>query len=291
MNSYSIDVTSAGFETDVVAASADRLVLVDFWAPWCGPCRALKPVLEKLAVQYAGKFRLAKLNTDEHPDIAQRYAIRGIPNVKAFVGGIVVAELNGAQPESRVREFIDRLLPGPADSARRAAQAALAAGDFELAEAKLGEALEIDPQSAEARIELAELHAARQDLAGAAEIMKGLGEASIGRDLEPRRDALAARITAWENSQALPDAYELAVRMDREPDNLDLRLGLAERLIAELQLEAALSELLSIVKRSRGTANATRESARKAMLRVFTIGADQVDMVARYRRLLAAELN
>ena len=102
------DVSVQDFDEVVIEGSRRAPVIVDFWAPWCAPCRALAPILEKLEGQYEGKFTLVKVNSDENPELAARYGVRGIPNVKAFAGGELVDEFSGALPEPMVREFLQR---------------------------------------------------------------------------------------------------------------------------------------------------------------------------------------
>ena len=120
MTEHSLDIGLADFQQAVLEESKHRPVLVDFWAPWCEPCKSLKPVLEKLAAEYGGKFLLAKINSDDNQELAARYGVRGIPSVKAFIDGEPVDEFSGALPESEVRAFLDRLVPGPADELRAA---------------------------------------------------------------------------------------------------------------------------------------------------------------------------
>ena len=134
------------FQTDVVEASRERPVLVDFWAPWCGPCRVLGPVLEKLEGEAGGRWRLVKVNTDEAPGLMQQFGIRGIPAVKLFADGAVVAEFTGALPEHVLRQWLDEHLPSPARKHAKAAEAAWEAGDRETARAELEAAL-ADPEA------------------------------------------------------------------------------------------------------------------------------------------------
>jgi putative thioredoxin len=280
---HSFDSTAADFDRDVLEASKEVPVVVDFWAPWCGPCRALKPILEKLAGEYDGKFLLAKVNTDENPEIAARYGVRGIPNVKAFVDGKLANEFTGAQPESAVRRFLAAVVPSPAETLRRAAEADVAQGDFDAAEAKLREAIAVDAGSDAACVDLAALLAARQDLAGA--------EAALAAIPEHRRDEratdLLTRIGLERKRATLPDAAVLKAGVDARPEDLAARLAYAERLVVDGAYRPALDELIEVVQRDRGGA---REHARQAILEVFGLAADEPDLVTEYRRRLASAL-
>jgi putative thioredoxin len=283
MSEHSFDSTTASFEQDVLERSKTVPVLVDFWAPWCAPCRVLKPILEKLVVEYGGRFALAKVNTDENPEVASHYGVRGIPNVKAFVDGKLADEFTGALPESGVRQFLERLAPSPGEKLRRAAREAIARGDFEAAESMLREALALDPANAAAHVDLAELLVARQDYDGA--------DAALAAVPEHRRDeraaTVAAKVAVWKRGQSLPALNALKAAVDARPEDPDARLGYAERLAAEGRLQAAMDELIEVVRRDRGE---KREQARKTLVTLFGLAADQPDLVSEYRRKLSGAL-
>lgn len=283
MVEHSFDTDSAGFARDVIEASRAVPVVVDFWAPWCAPCRVLKPVLERLAQEYQGKFRLAKLNTDEHPQIAGEYGVRGIPNVKAFVDGAVAAEFTGALPESQVRQFIEKLVPSPAQVLRRAARDDLWAGRLDEAEGRLREALGLDPALHAARADLAEVLLGRGDPQAAADTLAEVPEF----DRDDRVRQLAARIEVASKARALPDAETLRAAAAANPADLEARLRLAERLVADGDHAGALEAYLGIVQADRGP---LRDRARRGMLDVFQL-LDDADLVSSFRRRLAAELN
>ncbi len=283
MSDHSFDTTSAGFEREVLERSKSVPVLVDFWAPWCAPCRALKPILEKLAVEFEGRFALAKVNTDENPEIATQYGVRGIPNVKAFVDGALAGEFTGALPESGVRGFLEGLMPSESEKLRRAAIAGAAKGDAAAAEATLREAIGLEPANAAARVDLAALLLARDDYAGAEDQLAAVPEEA--RD--ERAAAIAARVALWKRGQSLPDLATLAARVAARPEDLEARLGYADRLAADGRFRAALDELIEVVRRDRG---AQRERARKTMLALFGLAADQPELVGEYRRKLSGAL-
>ena len=283
MNTYSFDTGTEAFERDVLQASTSVPVLVDFWAPWCAPCRALKPILEKLAGEYQGRFLLARVNSDEHPQLSAQFGVRGIPNIKAFVDGKLADEFTGALPESGVRAFIDRLIPTPGEKLRRTARALVTQGDFDEAERHLRSALELEPANHALRLDLVELLLAKNSHAEADALFAPIPE----RERDERADKLYSVLALWKRSQQLPALEELEAKLAANPDDLPSRLALGERLIAGKRYEPALAALLEVVRRDRG---ALRTSARKLMVEVFNLAEDQAGLVSEYRKLLAGAL-
>ena len=280
---HSFETGTEAFERDVLQASEKVPVLVDFWAPWCAPCRVLKPVLEKLAAEYQGRFLLAKVNSDEHPQLSAQFGVRGIPNVKAFVDGKLVDEFTGALPESAVRAFIDRLIPTPGEKLRRTARALVNQGDFDEAERHLRSALELEPDNRAVRLDLVELLLAKNSHAEAEQLFAPIPE----RERDERADRLYAVIALWKKSQKLPSIGELEARLAANPADLQARLALGERLFADRRFEPALAALLEVVRKDHG---ALRPSARKLMVDVFTLAEGQEELVSKYRKLLASAL-
>jgi len=283
MNTNSFETGTDTFERDVLKASEKVPVLVDFWAPWCAPCRALKPILEKLAGEYQGRFLLAKVNSDDHPQLSAQFGVRGIPNVKAFVDGKLADEFTGALPEAGVRAFIDRLIPTPGEKLRRSARALVAQGDFDEAERHLRSALAVEPSNHGARLDLVELLLAKNSQAEADAMFAPIPE----RERDERAERLYSVLALWKRSQQLPALEELEAKLAANPDDLPSRLALGERLLADKRYEPALAALLEVVRRDRG---ALRTSARKLMVEVFKLAEDQPGLVSEYRRLLAGAL-
>ncbi|MBT9567144.1 MAG: co-chaperone YbbN [Thiobacillus sp.] len=280
MSDHDLDVDLADFDRQVIEESRTRPVVVDFWAPWCGPCKSLKPILEKLAVEYGGAFRLAKINSDENQGLATRYGVRGIPSVKAFVNGEAVDEFSGALPEGEVRAFLDRLIPGPADEMRVAARELRAAGDMAGALQKLAEASRLDPDHVGIRLDATEI---MLDLGEADEARRLIG--NLADDVDPRVTQLRARLQFL--GAAGDDPAALEARVAANENDLAARLKLANQAVAAGQYEAGMDQLLEIIRRDRSFED---DVGRTTLLAVFDLlGSDP--LVSLYRRKLASALN
>jgi putative thioredoxin len=279
MTEHSLDVGLADFQQAVLDESKHRPVLVDFWAPWCGPCKSLKPVLEKLAAEYGGKFLLAKINSDDNQELAARYGVRGIPSVKAFIDGEPVDEFSGALPESEVRAFLDRLVPGPADDLRAAAAELRLAGDIPAALQKLADASKIAPDHVGVRLDAAEIMLDLGEADEASRLMAGVAD-----DADPRVPQLRARLQFM--GAAGEDEAALTARVAANENDLEARLKLAKLLVAGGQYEAGMDQLLEIVRRDRSFGD---DIGRKTLLSVFDLLGGG-ELLSRYRRLLASAL-
>lgn len=280
-----IDVTAATFDDAVLHGSQTVPIVVDFWAPWCAPCRTLAPVLEKLAAEYDGKFVLAKVNSDENQALAARFGVRGIPNVKAFVDGRLVDEFSGALPEPAVRDFIERLLPNPGEELRRAAMRDYAVGNATSALSKLDRVAELDPANRLAAVDRAEVLIALGRLEAA---RTALDSVDVLTRQEDRVKGLVARLNIAAGVEGAPDAATLDARITADGNDLDARLLLANLHAASQRYEPALSELLEVTTRDRRFRD---DAGRKQMVALFSILGEENELVARYRRLLASVLN
>lgn len=280
------DVSQADFEEKVVAVSFKQPVVIDFWAPWCAPCKVLKPILEKLAAEYGGKFQLAKVNSDENPEISARYAVRGIPAVKAMVDGKIVNEFTGALPESAVRDWLDKVIPSPAEELRREAQQQAASGDVEGALQLLAEASALDPDDERVRVDAAELLLAKGDAEDAQRLLDTLKAPDILKDARVLQ--LKAQVRLAEMREEGESEAALAAAIAANEDDLEARFKLANVLIASNRPAEGMDQLLEIVRRDRKFKD---DIGRKTLLDVFNLLGGQNELVPAYRRKLAALLN
>lgn len=290
MSAYASDVTAVDFDEKVLAASRRVPVVVDFWAPWCQPCRILKPILEKLAAEYEGKFILAKVNSDENQALAARYGVRGIPAVKAFVDGELADEFTGALPETQIRDFLDRLIPSPAEPLRQEALALAAAGDIAGARQRMVEAINLDPRNDTSYLDYIQLSldtGTPEALAEANELMVVVADRARDRT---RVESLQARLRMASTAGNV-DLAALQARLAENADDHDARLQLANALALRHDYRAALEHLLEIVRRNRRW---NEEAGRKGMLDLFSLLAAQPqydDLVREFRIALARTLN
>jgi putative thioredoxin len=262
-----IDTTTQTFTRDVLDESRKRPVLVDFWAPWCGPCRTLGPIIEKAVAATNGAVRLVKMNIDDHPSIAGQLGIQSIPAVIAFQNGQPVDGFIGALPEAQVKAFIDRVAgpAGPSDAELLVAEGEelLAAGDIPAAAEHFGAALKGDPQSVAAAAGLARALIARGDLDQARQTLALVPESAAN---DPKVAAARAQLELAAQTEKLGDAAPLEARIAADANDHQARFDLALLLNGRGDREAAAEQLLEIVRRSRSWED---EKARKQLLQFF----------------------
>ena len=280
-----IDITIENFQTDLIAASAQTPVLLDIWAPWCGPCKQLGPVLEKLEAAYAGRFILAKLNSDEQPEISgqlsQMFGVRSIPFCVMFAGGQPVDGFVGAIPEAQIREFLDKHVPSEGALEAEAdlvdAEDALAHGDPGQAEAKLQAALQADPQNDTARLDLVKLliEARRLDEAQAA--LAPLAGKINGPVTDARAVAFSHYLAAAQAAPQARDAATLQAVLAANKRDFDARFELAQTHFAAGRFTDAMDELLEILMRDKAWQD---QRARKAYVAVLEVMSKPVPKAA-----------
>lgn len=280
ISDFVIDVTEQTFATEVIERSKTTPVVVDFWAAWCGPCRVLGPILEKVANELNGAFILAKVDVDQNQRLAMQFQVQGIPAVKAFYDGNVVGEFTGALPEPQVRKFIQSLVPSTADLYAKQAYEWEMGNQLPLAVTNYRQALEEQPDHPHALIGLGRtlLKQGQVDegLTVLQKIPEGTREWSVA-------EALIATAQFRQEAAGQSEA-ELRSKVEVDPNDVASRYALASLLAAEQQYEAALTEFLEVVRRDRQYKD---DGARKAMLALFTTIGEEQPLTRTYRQKLA----
>lgn len=280
---YVVAVTADTFQQIVIEGSRERLVLVDFWADWCAPCRMLMPILASVANSYRGKLLVAKVNTEEEHALAAEFGIRSLPTVQLFKDGRPVDQFMGALPEPQVRAFVERYLPSESEGLLARAQGLIDAGDEEGAARLIEQAVEADPENPRLPLLQARLRLVRGDIQGAQGILETL-PLELAQDPEAQR--LEGQVTFAAVALDAPSEEALRSRLEADPKDSDARYRLAARLVVRGQFETALDELLELVKKDRGFGD---DAGRKGMLMIFALLGGEGELVNRYRgRMLNA---
>lgn len=280
------DATTQSFNADVIVESARQPVLVDFWAPWCEPCKRLAPVLEKLVKAAAGKVKLVKMNIDEHPEIPTRLGVRSIPAVFAFHRGQLADGFLGSLPERDVKGFIERLAGplGSADERIAEADALAAAGDAAAAAELYAQVLSENPSSPQAAGGLAKLLIAAGETGQARAILAAVGAEG---ERDPAVIAARAALHLAEQAASVGDSLELMEKIAANPNDHQARFDLALFLNSQNRREAAANELVEIVRRDRSWND---DAARKQLLQFFEAWGPMDPATIHARRKLSALL-
>ena len=278
------DSTTATFMADVVEASATVPVIVDFWAPWCGPCKTLGPVIEKVVREAAGAVRLVKVDIDQNPEIAQQMRVQSIPAVFAFKDGQPVDGFAGAQPESKVREFIKKLTDGaagdsPLDEALDAADEMLAQEDFQGASELYSQVLQHDSTNIRGFAGLAKSLIAMGEMEQARKMIEDMPD---DQKKNPEIQAVISQLDLTAAGADVGELSDLRAAIEADPKNLDARFDLAMALYADNDREGAVDALLESIRINRAW---NEEAARKQLLKLFEVfgHTDPVTVDARKR--------
>ncbi len=273
-----IEVSVQNFATEVLNKSREVPVLIDFWAEWCGPCRSLTPILEKLAEAYQGRFILAKCNTDQNQELARQFGIRGIPACKLFKDGEMVAEFQGAQPEREVRRFLDQHCDNPTDQPLEVARELLGSGDAAGAVDILKKLSAQEPDLEEARFLLVRALLQSHDFATASEILATLPKAD--REVE----SLQQMINYAQSAAEYGTVEQCEARIKANPQDFEALYQLGVVLTLDDRFEEAMDRFLQVIAKNKNFGDG---KVRKAMLALFEVMGAEHPLTHIYRRKFA----
>jgi putative thioredoxin len=279
-----VDVSESTFQKDVIEQSQEVPVVVDFWAEWCGPCRMLGPTLERLAAEANGEWVLAKLDVDQNPSLANRYGVRGIPAVKAFVDGRVADEFVGAQPEPMVRRFIEGLVPSAGDRRVKEGRVAEKAGRLDRAQSIYREVLAGEANHPAALLGLGRVLFKQEKFEQAGEVLNRVPLHAAERQ---EANQLLTQIEFRREADACGGLESCREKLQSTPEDAAARYGVAMALAADGHYDDALRHLLAIVKEDRKFRD---DAARRAMVAIFDILGENDRLTREYRQKLAAAI-
>ena len=282
---YVLDADSASFQSLVVDGSHRVPVLVDFWAEWCGPCRTLAPILEKLANEFQGRFLVVKVDTDKQQEVARQFGIRSLPTVKLFKDGVVVDEFMGVQPESRVRALLERYVSRESDDARAQAKTLRENGQSEQARSVLEEARAGDPDNRRVIPDLANVLIDLGELDQAGNVLNSAPD-SVKSDDEMR--TAMVRLTFAQVAATSPPADELSGAIENDSPDCESRYRLGALHIGRGEYEAALEQFIEILRLDRAFRD---DAGRKGLLSVFEMLGNDHPLVGRYRARMSSLLH
>jgi putative thioredoxin len=277
-------VTSGNFMKSVVEASARTPILVDFWAPWCGPCKQLMPVLDRLVIEYSGRFALAKVNTDEQQELAQQVGVRSLPTIVLFKDRAAVDHFIGIQSEAQIRTFLDKHLPKASDSVLNIAQGLKVRGDFAAARKLVEQMLVRNSEDVALQTELAELHALDGDLETARAEFERLQTKHPNHSAVKR---LGALLYFSDAVASYPDAVALRARGASNPGDLELQHALAMHQLLGGDVEPALKTWLAMLRDHRGF---REDLARRSLIQAFELIGAADPIVSQARRAMTRML-
>ncbi len=278
---FIFDVSEADFESRVVEASASAPVVVEFWAPWCGSCLTLAPALEKAVRSFKGRMRLAKVNTELEPGLAEVWRVQSIPAVKIFKDRILVGEFIGALPEPKIKDYLDQFAPTELDGLLLEGDHLLKRGATDAAEATYYQALQTSPRHPGVHLRLAQISLEKGERDKARQFAKAIDQGE--KEYEPAQTILA-RLEFLEACDKAGTRKECEQKVRKTPEDLDVRYNFALCLAAEEDYRKALDELLFILEKNRDFKD---RAAHKAVLHIFSMIGEESEYIDEYRSRLA----